>query len=252
MKKSRLLGAVCVCLASVSFNASATVVPVSIVDNGTYVTDTVTGWDWLDLTQTVNMSYDLVISEMGTGGQFEGWSYATRSELGTLWTAYGGDANYYSGWSTQNDGLFDLVSDDNYYSEWSAENNGLFDVVASFEGDLYCNENPSSCGTGEGFSHWITADIATQADLNLHPGGHLTIGDRLAASLFDLDRPPDNYALTQDYANLQQETVLDTFAWPTYGSAHYRVSAVPVPAAVWLFGSGLLVLVSMARRKKAA
>lgn len=232
MKKSGLLGAVCVYLASASFNASATVVPVSIVDHGTYVNDTVTGWDWLDLTQTVNMSYDLVISEMGTGGQFEGWSYATRSELGTLWTAFGGD--------------------DNYYSEWSAENNGLFDVVASFEGDLYCNENPSSCGTGEGFSHWITADIATQADLNLHPGGHLTIGDRLAASLFDLDRPPDNYALTQDYANLQQETVLDTFAWPTYGSALYRVSAVPVPAAVWLFGSGLLVLVSMARRKKAA
>ena len=30
------------------------------------------------------------------------------------------------------------------------------------------------------------------------------------------------------------------------------VSAVPVPAAVWLFGSGLLGLVGMARRKKAA
>ena len=31
----------------------------------------------------------------------------------------------------------------------------------------------------------------------------------------------------------------------------YDVSTVPVPAAVWLFGSGLLVLVGMARRKKA-
>jgi hypothetical protein len=31
-----------------------------------------------------------------------------------------------------------------------------------------------------------------------------------------------------------------------------RVSEVPVPAAVWLFGSGLLGLVGMARRKKAA
>ena len=30
------------------------------------------------------------------------------------------------------------------------------------------------------------------------------------------------------------------------------VSAVPVPAAIWLFGSGLLGLVGMARRKKAA
>ena len=30
------------------------------------------------------------------------------------------------------------------------------------------------------------------------------------------------------------------------------IAAVPVPAAVWLFGSGLLGLVGVARRKKAA
>ena len=30
------------------------------------------------------------------------------------------------------------------------------------------------------------------------------------------------------------------------------ISSVPVPAAIWLFGSGLLGLVGMARRKKAA
>ena len=29
------------------------------------------------------------------------------------------------------------------------------------------------------------------------------------------------------------------------------VSAVPVPAAVWLFGSGLIGLIGIARRKKA-
>ena len=31
----------------------------------------------------------------------------------------------------------------------------------------------------------------------------------------------------------------------------YTPSAIPVPAAVWLFGSGLLGLVGVARRKKA-
>jgi hypothetical protein len=30
------------------------------------------------------------------------------------------------------------------------------------------------------------------------------------------------------------------------------VSAIPVPAAVWLFGSGLLGMIGIARRKKAA
>ncbi len=39
--------------------------------------------------------------------------------------------------------------------------------------------------------------------------------------------------------------------FPGVGTALYRVSAVPVPAAVWLFGSGLLGLVGVARRKKA-
>ena len=31
----------------------------------------------------------------------------------------------------------------------------------------------------------------------------------------------------------------------------FEVSSVPVPAAVWLFGSGLLGLIGVARRKKA-
>jgi len=35
-------------------------------------------------------------------------------------------------------------------------------------------------------------------------------------------------------------------------SANFDMQAVPVPAAVWLFGSGLLGLVGVARRKKAA
>jgi hypothetical protein len=37
-----------------------------------------------------------------------------------------------------------------------------------------------------------------------------------------------------------------------YASLNGTVSAVPVPAAVWLFGSGLLGLIGVARRKKTA
>ena len=39
------------------------------------------------------------------------------------------------------------------------------------------------------------------------------------------------------------------FAWAVYQG---DVSAVPVPAAVWLFGSGLLAMVGLARRRKYA
>ena len=41
---------------------------------------------------------------------------------------------------------------------------------------------------------------------------------------------------------------LDYYAWAVHDG---DVSAVPVPAAVWLFGSGLLGLIGLARRKKA-
>ena len=34
------------------------------------------------------------------------------------------------------------------------------------------------------------------------------------------------------------------------GSLLYRINAVPIPAAVWLFGSGLIGLISVTRRKK--
>lgn len=40
-------------------------------------------------------------------------------------------------------------------------------------------------------------------------------------------------------------------AFPGF-NANFNFTAVPVPAAVWLFGSGLLGLVGVARRKKAA
>ena len=42
---------------------------------------------------------------------------------------------------------------------------------------------------------------------------------------------------------------IDFHAWAVHSG---KVGVVPVPAAVWLFGSGLLGLVGIARRKKAA
>lgn len=36
---------------------------------------------------------------------------------------------------------------------------------------------------------------------------------------------------------------------PYYGSALVRTSVVPIPPAVWLFGSGFIGLIGLARRK---
>jgi len=52
-----------------------------------------------------------------------------------------------------------------------------------------------------------------------------------------------------DLPNVQASTTTGAFAIDGY-VVEYEVSAVPVPAAVWLFGSGLLGLFSFALRKK--
>ena len=64
-----------------------------------------------------------------------------------------------------------------------------------------------------------------------------------------------NYA--DETNTLDGSTFVQTFAsgqWvidPTLGKVSYsQVSAVPVPAAVWLLGSGLVGLVGISRRKQ--
>lgn len=49
-----------------------------------YTTDTVSGLDWLDVTLSVNRSYNDVSSQFGVGGDFEGWRYATGIEFNDL------------------------------------------------------------------------------------------------------------------------------------------------------------------------
>ena len=53
----------------------------AIIDNGSYTTDTESGLDWLDVTLSINRSYSDVSSQFGSGGDFEGWRYATGIEF---------------------------------------------------------------------------------------------------------------------------------------------------------------------------
>ena len=205
MNKPRLLGALCACLAAVSFNASA-----AIVDNGTYTT--VDGVDWLDLTATAGMSYNDVSAQLGSGGTLEGWSYASRAQVEGLWTAFGGDQAYYNGWSTQN--------------------NGVFDALAPLFGDLHCQH--AACLPGQGYSYWLTAD-------NADP-------DSTWAALSSDDQA-FTHSASYDYFTPTGLTLTPSQVNADVGSALVRISAVPVPAAVWLFITGLLGLFGVARRK---
>ena len=66
-------------LAAASFALLTAPSSAAIVDapDHTYLTDTATGLDWLDVTTTAGMSFNQVSSQLGSGGQFAGWRYAT-------------------------------------------------------------------------------------------------------------------------------------------------------------------------------
>ena len=60
-----------------------------IIDNGNYTTDTLTGLDWLDISETKGLSYYQVLSLIEEGGKLEGWTYATRQQINTFFSNAG-------------------------------------------------------------------------------------------------------------------------------------------------------------------
>ncbi len=82
---------------------------------------------------------------------------------------------------------------------------------------------------------------------NINDGGKsfLTIGD------IDNSVPFYSVLMLGDYTTVQLTKLPNVWKLTKAGNLTYApVSAVPVPAAVWLFGSGLLGLVGVARRRK--
>jgi hypothetical protein len=56
-------------------------VSASIIDNDTYLTDSISGLDWLDLSATSNQARRTVGTRLRSTGDLNGWRYAKRSEM---------------------------------------------------------------------------------------------------------------------------------------------------------------------------
>jgi len=216
MKFWNLASTVVVLTLSGSVNAAIISTDWQTADDDLITQDTASGLEWLDLTVTAGMSFNDVSAQFGSGGNYDGWRYATRAEVAGLWDSFGGDG---------------------VYTGWSSGNNGLFDVVSSYVGDLYCES--AGCTTGSGVSSWLTGDTNPQYSGLVY---RAQSGDFLSNPL---NSTQDNFDIESGLYRMDIGTV-------SVGSALVReVSPVPVPAAVWLFGSGLISLVGFARHKKA-
>ena len=188
---------------------------VEVPGDPTLTLDEETGLQWLDLTETDNLSYDFVVSQLGLGGQFEGFRYATTAEVSTLYDHAG---------LVQGFNIAEGVND--------AAINDLLALLGTTQDD---NSTTGSIG--------FTGDSIV-VDGNV----------RQLVGRFEINYDPDKFAIDP---LITSEVVVGSTDLPGVSRDPSKTGndfgsflvAVPVPSAVWLFGSGLLGLVGIARRR---
>lgn len=210
-------------LGSVIINNPAHAAVLSVDDPtfgvGAITRDTsVGGLDWLDLNLTAGLSYNQVLTEIGSGGQFEGFRFATGAEIAAFFNSAGGPSSlssYPIFISNVSGSWVELLTD-----MWGGGGNSF-------------GVNTSTGEILQRFSYFIFGESENQYN---HWQGYLADNALTYASW--------------DLASIYQNGVPDVVPYSTNQSALVReVSTVPVPAAVWLFGSGLISLVGLSRRK---
>jgi len=205
------------CLAVVSFNAGAALVPADLntPGDGLITRDTVTGLEWLDVTETAGLSYNNAL----TSSLIDlGFRYADNNEVTQLFNQAfdgyimtdptGGNSD------TRDAGSYvDQAEDVTSYQE-------LFGTTQFQPQSLI-------------YTHMMYLD---EDDILRRIGvTYQTVDDW--SIVWGLDDPFSPDPNTENGA-------VGTFLVKD-------LSEVPIPAAVWLFGSGLIGLIGVARRKKA-
>jgi len=178
--------------------------------------DSTSGLNWLDLTETNEMSRDYVLTQLVPGGLFEGWRYATSAEVVSLWSAFGVDLS----------ATADTVAPGYADSGVEAAARMLGNIYAEYDITVYPYGTAGVTADALGDStEWYKRLGAYQKGIWTVDTYYKIDGDLLG-----------NYYFTEGVST---------------EVGHYLVqsSAVPLPAAIWLLGSGLVGLGAVGRRK---
>jgi hypothetical protein len=204
--------------------AQAAPIPTGFIDNDTYTTDTIGGLDWLDLSTTLGQSRNQV-DERITIGDLAGWRYAQGSEIGSVINNWTGD--YLTRLDTKGrtyilktqTGISGSISNLETYFGMNARGRDLYLMDFPDEGVL---------------ANWGLDFIFYGDD-----GSIETFGLRINYNgQMGLDEKTDMIAsfLVRDTAHIPADPL--------------PVSAVPLPAALPLYGAGLGFLGLMGWRKR--
>ena len=162
---------------------SASLTEAALIDNGTFTTDTATGLDWLDMSNTDGNSYNQTLTAISAGGSLDGWRFATSAEfdglinaaVGSPYTPVGDDAAIYSQMQT----LINLLG-----STYGVEANYLYSV-GHVDSSALSNAHTRQFGWANGsFVGYVRPDSETYYD-NIKGGSNVFVGAFLVRSVPD-------------------------------------------------------------------
>lgn len=207
----------------------------AVLDLGTITRDTATGLDWLDVTETRGLSYDQVAAEMGSGGAYEGWRYATVTELDQLIINFGYTAIkpvcFYGQVHCDSGIQSDSALIENMIRTLGDTQDDFLDEANAFE-----DVAPNGAGSVVGFL-----------------ANYRSPGEHVVAAISDYELVDRDDGTPRGDAPDYVESIYffrdSDVAQVITGSFLVQASPVPVPAAAWLFGSALLGLVGVSRKR---
>ena len=221
MNKMRLFVVVFICQLAIPIEVDAALIELDLFSSGDglITQDTETGLEWLDLTSTLNLSITDILSDVG-GWKSLGFEHATIEQVTDLFLHS----------DLGNVIIYPLHYPDGYPTTGypiSSQNLIGAQSLLTLMGTTWVHTtgNPYRIG-GLGL---VLSETAPGGATNASYG---TNTEQTEGFFF----VPDGQTHFAD-------------KHPTKGNFLVRTSAVPIPASVWLFGSGLLGLIGIARRK---
>jgi len=190
----------------------------TFIDNGTYLTDSQTGLDWLDVTSSVYQSYNYVSSQFGSGGLYEGYSYATGAQVNELISNWTGNTI-----ATMNPIIHPEGAIDGLVAALGSTLDSFMFAAYGLTYDQFLGVNE---GEGFDYTYGMIADVTG-------------LGTRFASLISDDDTTANSFDVSIAY--FTGETITDSSVYPMVGSYLVR-NTIPEPASLALVGLGLLSL----------
>ena len=199
-----------------------------LVDRGLQTYDTQSGLEWLDLSQTRGLSFDEVSAQLGVGGLYAGYRYATTLEAQTLLGEFG----------------LPIVSYTTYAANTWAPNLANFDALLGLNvgglGPAYGFEAETGDVVGGSYhTLFYGTGSAMNTALNADPGDAFGAGDRLISHSAEV-----TVGYSASYAERNLSHFLVRTAVP--------VTAVPEPGTYALMLAGLAGVGWVSRRRAKA